>query len=59
MKFDILSLVDVFEKFKKVSTKEFGINPLYCASICSFINQCGLKNTDIKLQTLQDKDMIL
>ena len=52
-------LTDVFEKFIKVSTKDYGINPLYCVSICSYTVQCCLKYTDIKLQTLQDKDMIL
>ena len=30
MKSDIPSLLDVFENLMKVSTKEYGINPLYC-----------------------------
>ena len=34
MKTDIILLADVFEKFVKVSTKESGINPLYCVPIC-------------------------
>ena len=59
MKTEIILLVDVFEKFIKVSTKEYEINPLHCVSICSYTYQCGLKFIDIKLQTLQDKDMIL
>ena len=59
MKTDIILLVDAFEKFIKVSTKENGINPINCVSICCYTYQCGLKNTDIKLQTLQEKDMIL
>ena len=52
-------MVDVFEKFVKVSTEEFGINPLYCVSLPSDTYQSALKHTDIKLQTLQDKDLIL
>ena len=58
MKIDITLLTGVFEKFSKVSTEDYGINPLYCVSICSSFLQCCLKYTDIKLQLLQDKDMI-
>ena len=52
-------MADVFEMFLKVSTKEFGINPLYCVSLPGYTWQCGLKYTGINLKTLQDKDMIL
>ena len=58
-KSDVIFLTDVFEKFVKVSTKEFRINPLYCVSLPSYTYQCALKYTDIKLQTLQDNDLIL
>ena len=57
-KSDVIFLTDVFEKFVKVSTKEYGINPLYCVSLPGYTYQCALKYTDIKLQTLQDKDLI-
>ena len=59
MKTDNILLVDVFEKFTKVSTKENGINPLYCLSICTYTYQWGLKYTDYKLQTLHDKYLIM
>ena len=55
----VLLLASVFENFIKVSVNEFGNNPLYCVSLPSYTWQCGLKDTDIKLPTLQDKDMIL
>ena len=58
-KSDVILLADVFEKFVKVSKEEYGINPLYCVSLPGFTYQCALKYTDIKLQTLQDKDLIL
>ena len=32
---------------------------LYCVSLPGYTWQCGLKNTGINLQTLQDKDLIL
>ena len=56
---DVNLLADVFEKIVKVSTKEYGINPLYCVSLPGYTYQCAWKYTDIKLQTLQYKDLIL
>ena len=58
-KSDVLLLACVFEKFIKVSQNEFGISPLYFVSLPGYTWECGLKYTNIKLQTLQDKDMIL
>ena len=58
-KSDVFLLADVFEKFVKVSTREYKINPLYCVSLPGYTYQCALKYTDIKLQTLHDKDLIL
>ena len=49
----------MFEKIIKVSINEFGISPLYCVSLPGYTRQCGLKDTGMILQTLQDKDMIL
>ena len=59
LKSDVLLPACVFEKFIKISVNEYGINPLYCVSLPGYTWQCGLKYTGIKLQTLQDKDMIL
>ena len=58
-KSDVILLADVIEKFVKVSFEEYGINPLYCVSLPGYTYQCALKYTDIKLQTIQDKDLIL
>ena len=58
LKSDVLLLACVFEKFKKVSINEFGINPVCCVSLPDYTWQCGLKCTGINLQTLRDKDMI-
>ena len=58
-KSDVILLVDVIEKFVKVFFEENGINPLYRVSLPGYTYQCALKYTDIKLQRLQDKDLIL
>ena len=58
-KSDVILLAYVFEKFIKVSNEEYNINPLYCVSLPGYTYQCALKYTNIKLQTLQDKDLIL
>ena len=55
----IYFLTDVFAKLIEKSIEEYGINPLYCVSLLGFTWQCGVKYTVIKLQTLQDKDVIL
>ena len=49
LKSDVILLADVFEKFIKVSLKEFEINPLYCVSLPGYTWECGLKYTNIKL----------
>ena len=38
-----------FEKFAKISTKEYGINPLYFVSLPGYTYQCALKCTDTKV----------
>ena len=58
-KSDVILLADVMEKFVKVSFEEYGINPLYCVSLPGFTYQCALKYSEIKQQTLQNKDLIL
>ena len=42
-----------------MSLNKFEINPLYCVSLPEYTWECGLKYTEINLQTHQDKDMIL
>ena len=56
LKSDVILLADVYKKFTNVSQAEFKINPLY---LPGYTFGAGLKYTNIKLQTLQDKDMIL
>ena len=58
-KSDVILLADVFEIFFKKSVEEYGINPLCCVNLPGYTWKCGMKYTEIKLQTLQDKDMIL
>ena len=55
---DIL-LADVIKRIVEVASEEYRINPLYCISLPGFTYQCALKYTDIKIQTIQEKDMIL
>ena len=57
-KSDVLLLTCVFEKFIKAMQDVFEINPLYFVSLPGYTWACGLKYTNIKLQTLQDEDMI-
>ena len=58
LKSDVVLLNDVLAKFIKVSIIEIRNTPLYCVSLPGYTWQCGLKNTDKKLQKLQKKDLI-
>ena len=49
IKSDVVFLTDVSEKFVKVSTKDYGINPLFCISLSGYTYQYALKNTDVKI----------
>ena len=55
----VILLADVIDTFVKVSFEEYGNKTLYCVSLPGYTYQCALKYIDIKLQTLQDKAMIL
>ena len=59
LKRDVILLADNFEKFITTSFKNFEINLLYCVSLPGYTFEASIKYTNIKLQTLQDKDMIL
>ena len=59
LKNDAILLTCVFEKVMKVSNNDFDFNPLYCVSVPGYTSENGLKYTIFKLQTLQDKDLIL
>ena len=59
LKSDVFLLACVIEKLIKLLIFEFGINPLYCVSLSSYTWQCGLIYTEINLQTLQGRDLIL
>ena len=59
LKSDVLLLTCVLEKFIKVSTNEFGINPLCCVSLPGYTWQCGLEDTRKNLKTVEEKDLNL
>ena len=59
LKMDVLQLVDVFENFVESSTREYKINPLYSYSLPGYIWKAGLKLTNIKLDFIKDKELLL
>ena len=59
LKSDVLLLTCVIEKIIKVSTIEFGINPVFCVGLPEYTWQSGLKYTGTNLQTLRYNDLIL
>ena len=59
LKMDVLQLTDVFENFVEKSTLEYGINPLYSYSLPGYTWKAGLKLTEIKLDFIKDKQLLL
>ena len=59
LKMDVLQLTDVFEIFVESSTREYKINPLYSYSLPGYTWKAGLKLTNIKLDFIKDKKLLL
>ena len=59
LKMDVLRLADVFENFVESSTREYKINPLYSYSLPGYTWKAGLKLTNIKLDFIKDKELLL
>ena len=59
LKVDVLQLADVFENFVESSTREYKINPLYSYSLPGYTWKAGLKLTNIKLDFIKDKELLL
>ena len=59
LKTDVLQLADVFENFVKSSLREYKDNPLYSYSLPGYTWKAGLKLTNIKLDFIKDKELLL
>ena len=59
LKMDVLQLTDVFENFVESSTRENKIIPLYSYSLPGNTWKAGLKLTNIKLDFMIDKELLL
>ena len=56
---DTLLLADVFENFRGVCIKVYGLDPVYFLSATGLAWQDCLKKTGVKLELLKDIDMLL
>ena len=59
LKMDTLQLTDIFENFVQTSTEEYGINPLYSFSAPGYTWKARLKLTNMKLDFIKDKHLLL
>ena len=59
LKCDILSLADVFEKFRSNSLKNYRLCPSHCLSAPCLRWVAMLKMTKIKLELISDFDMYI
>ena len=59
LKMNVLQLTDVFENYVQTSTEEYGINPFYSFSAPGYTWKAGLKLTNITLDFMKDKELLL
>jgi len=59
MKLDVLLLTDVFENFRSVGLKNYGLDPCWYFTAPGLAWDACLKKTDVKLELLNDVDMLL
>ena len=59
MKSDVLLLADVFENFRKICMKYYGLDPVYYYTIPSLAWDAMLKMTKVKLELLTNHEMHL
>ena len=59
LKMNVLQLTDVFENYVQTSTEEYGINPLYSFSAPGYTWKAGLKLTNITLDFMKYKELLL
>ena len=56
---DVLQLVDIFENFRKVCYKHYGLDPAHYYTAPGLAWDAALKVTKVELELLTDPDMLL
>jgi len=59
MKLDVLLLTNVFENFRSVCLKNYGLDPCWYFTTPGLAWDACLKKTHVKLELLNDVDMLL
>lgn len=59
LKTDILLLADVFENFRKICHKTYGLDPAFYYTLPGYTWDCMMKYTKCELETIQDCDILM
>ena len=59
MKLDVLLLTDVFEIFRSVCLKNYGLDPCWYFTAPGLAWDACSKKTDVKLELMNDVDVLL
>jgi len=59
LKIDVYGLVDVFEEYRAIAYRTYGLDPAHYIGLPGFTWDAGLKMTGIQLENMQDMEMIL
>ena len=59
LKIDVFGLCDVFEYYRELSMKTYGLDPAHYIGLPSLTWNAGLKETKVKLQNITDPDLFM
>jgi len=59
LKTDVLLLSDVFEKFRRVAMKNYGLDPIHYYTLPGYAWDVMLKTTEVKIELMKDVDMYI
>jgi hypothetical protein len=59
LKTDVILLSDVFETFRTLSMKDYGLDPAYFITLASFADNCLYKSHGQEIELMTDYDMLL
>lgn len=59
LKIDVFGLADVFEYYRELSFDTYGLDPAHYIGLPSYTWAAGLKETQVKLQNIDDSDLYM
>jgi len=59
VKLDTVLLADVFEQFRRLAFRQYGLDPAHCCTLAGYTWEVALKFTSMELELITDPNMYL